>query len=285
MGSASASPAPSPRTFEIGTFNMAGGNKDYNDAGEKAVNALYSSIVDRSPAFVTVQEACEDWMEALDEKLSSYTIVFDPVTSGSGSTAQCKNEDSSDRSPFGNAVIYRKGLGFEGNVSNVGHSLGTTSGERREMLCVTSDLIKSVACSAHLSVDDAAQRERELRKALKILGDDYENFTHFLGGDFNATPRSEELEQIYHRSYSRHADGDYQEVDSPCGESMTPPEWSFDCRVGEYTHDDWWFEEQSPFAKKIDYLFVSPDAVTVNWADATTARYSDHDPLWASVTI
>ncbi|MEU3783396.1 endonuclease/exonuclease/phosphatase family protein [Streptomyces sp900129855] len=279
VAAAPAHASPSTHTFEIGTFNMAGGNGDYfgedgDYDSEDAVSALAASIKDRSPAFVTVQESCSAWLSDLDSRLDGYSYAFSAVVSGGGSTASCKEDGAGE---FGNAVIFKDGLGFDAGAA-VGHSLGSPAGEeQREMLCVPSAFLSTVACSAHLSVNSASARETELGNALDILNDAYGSYTHFLGGDFNATPLSDELDQIYHEDYGWGAEGKYQEVDSRCGEDMSYP-LGANCRTGESTHGPWFWRE------KIDYIFVSADPVTVDWADVTSAKYSDHDPLWASVT-
>lgn len=286
-------------TFEIGTFNMAGGHDVYSQQGEDVINELYESIQSRRPAFVTVQEACLDWVFQLESMLPYYGIHFDPVLeSPGGKEATCKNANDEPRSPFGNAVIYRHGLGFSiTSKTENGFPLGTPSGEQREMLCIASDILRSVVCSIHLTpdgreVDRSDYRSTELSNALARLENDFGSYLHFLGGDFNTDPWAAEMKQIYHENYLEGSEGDYQEVDSPCGEAMTPPLPQPDpyfCRAGEHTHDDWsykdwFFEEWSPVGRKIDYLFVTP-VVPVADADATTAAYSDHDPLWATIGL
>ena len=281
-----AGPASAATEHQIGTFNMAGGNADHGPKGDEAPDALVASVEDRRPAFVMLQEACRDWTERLDAELGDYTVVFDAVTSGNGTTAQCRHP-----SEFGNALLYRNDLGVDGAA--VAHSLGSPAGsEQREMLCVTASGRNAVICTAHLTAGDgdgdAQARAVEAETARTVLDTVYAGRTAFLGGDLNAEPLAEELDPLYHVDYEEGASGALKEVDSPCGNDisrlhMAYPTIEF-CRSGELTADDWIFEEGSPLGRKIDYLFVST-TVEVLGADATFGIHSDHDPLWADVAF
>ncbi|MER5228170.1 endonuclease/exonuclease/phosphatase family protein [Streptomyces flaveus] len=284
-----ASASPGPTEFQVGTFNMGGGAEEGQDSRDEddpfaAVSALQASVEDRDPAFITVQEACEDWMNELDARLGGYTIAFDPVTGSSGDTANCKNSDGEDVAPFGNAVIYRDDLGIDAAQTQA-YSLQTPGDrENREMLCVHTATTDGLAvCSVHLTPgggDDADAREREARVATQHL--EYkqsQGYTVFAGGDLNGTPSSDALDQFYDAGYARGAEGAFKEVDSPCGNTIASGYWVWPgfyapCRAGESTQG----------ISKIDFMFVDP-SVTVRSADATSAEYSDHDPLWADVTL
>ncbi|MFG2025135.1 endonuclease/exonuclease/phosphatase family protein [Streptomyces sp. NPDC048825] len=288
---------------EIGTFNMAGGNvkrsipeevweeEEDTYTGQHAVDALYRSIADHQPAFLTVQEACGDWMDELAEKLPTYTISFDPVKTGSGADAQCYNpiQDENDpgyggpdrnspRSLYGNAMIT-KNTYFGTGATAKSHSLGTPSGEQREMLCVTSNFLSTAACSAHTTsarTDQGADyRDTEIANAVNILETEYAGYVHFLGGDFNAEPLDNEMKQIYSSRYSTDTTGRYGEVDSPC-ETDTPPTPGPACLSGGAT---------TLSGEKFDYIFLTRGVVEVNSAGPTKSLYSDHLPLWASLTI
>ncbi|MDI3403248.1 endonuclease/exonuclease/phosphatase family protein [Streptomyces cavernicola] len=91
--------------YQIGTFNMAGGNAEHGVKGVEAPEALVRSVQERRPAFVAVQEGCEDWSNTLRDRLSGeYAVYFDAVRRGDLSGATCRHGDV----PFGNAVIVRK---------------------------------------------------------------------------------------------------------------------------------------------------------------------------------
>ncbi|MGI5273322.1 PKD domain-containing protein [Nonomuraea sp. CA-218870] len=268
--------------IQIGQFNMAGGNDDHGHKGDEAPDALVRSIQDRNPAFITIQEGCEDWLQRLDDQLPAYSVQFDAILTGGGAPANCKHP-----SPFGNAIIYRDDLGIDTRPE--GYSLGSPAGfEQREMLCVASAARKFVICSAHLtpggSDEDTDAREGEAAQAKKILDTEYAGYTKFLGGDINAEPGEDALDSFYHSGYGSGANGEFKEVDSPCRNLITEriiietPIVVIPCRSGESTHGNFFTR------KKIDYLFVSPD-IHVRDADVTHALHSDHDPLWADITV
>ena len=272
--------------FQVGTFNMAGGHAEHGPKGQEAPEALVGSVNDRNPAFITLQEACRDWSTYLDNRLPNYTVKFDPVVGGDEEIARCKHP-----SDFGNAILYRNDLGPD-LAQAEGHPLRSPPGtEQREMLCVRFEANNFTACSAHLTSgdedEDDAARQKEASIAKDILATEYAGSTHFLGGDLNASPLSDVTGVFYHADYGFGARGEYKEVGSPCGNDIDdgfpvggPPY----CRSGETTHDDWIFEEGSPLAQKIDFIFVTP-SVSVEFADATSAIHSDHDPLWADVSF
>ncbi|WP_206791308.1 endonuclease/exonuclease/phosphatase family protein [Amycolatopsis sp. MtRt-6] len=276
-------------SFQVGTFNMAGGNPEHGPKGDEAPEALVRSVNDRNPAFVTLQEACRDWAAYLDDHLPNHTVKFDPVVDGDGSVARCRHD-----SDFGNAVLYRNDLGPDVAQAE-GHSLDSPARtEQREMLCVRFESTSVTACSVHLTAGggdtNAAARRTEAERAREFLSTTYAGSTHFVGGDLNESPLSGATGVFYDTGYDFGATGGYKEVDSPCGNDIDdgfpvggPPYFVF-CRDGERTHDDWIFEEGSPVGQKIDFVFVTP-TVTVQSADATFAIHSDHDPLWADVSF
>ena len=283
---ATGGPAAAATEHQIGTFNMGGGHADHGTKGDEAPDALVASILDRRPAFVALQEACRDWTERLGSRLPGYTVVFDPVSDGSGATPDCRHP-----SEFGNAIVYRDDFGVDGGP--VAHSLGSPAGlEQREMLCVTASSRATVLCSAHLSSggDDTAvgARASEAGAVRSILEQTYPGLTVLLGGDFNAEPDDDELDALYHDGYGRGATGTLKEVDSPCGDDLDErggfPLFPV-CRAGEDTIDDWDFgEEGSPLGAKLDYIFVTPSVEVID-ADATFGIHSDHDPLWADILL
>ncbi|MFF9900153.1 endonuclease/exonuclease/phosphatase family protein [Streptomyces longispororuber] len=269
--------------YTIGQFNMAGGHKEHGPKGNEAPDALVRSVQDRQPVFVALQEACRDWNDRLVERLApAYDIVFDPVTLGDGRTATCWPPHTAE---FGNALLFRKDFGFD-TATKVAHALQSPAGyEQREMVCVRAESRKVVACSTHLTVGDDSKslnaRRHEASVARQILATTYAGYTKFLGGDLNDDPLSGALDNFYDPGYQRGARGEFKEVDSPCGNEIKvghlipslPPTWIW-CRSGESTHG----------AGKLDYLLVPP-STHVDWADATHATHSDHDPLWAGVVF
>jgi endonuclease/exonuclease/phosphatase family metal-dependent hydrolase len=278
----------------IGQFNMAGGHKDFGPAGDEAPDALVRSIQGRNPklAFVTVQEGCRDWLERLDSELPDYTFAFGPIkTRKDGPVANCKHNfdpNRDDDDDFGNAIIYRDDFGIDS--APMAHSLGSPAeSEQREMLCLKSEVKKAVICSAHLSSGDEGADERlaEAARAKEILATDYAGYTVFVGGDLNDHPLSDALDNFYHTDYQVGATGQFKEVDSSCRNEITEKYLSYSplgleykyCRDGETTHGFPIFGRN-----KFDYMFVTP-TVFVREADVTYSDVSDHDPLWADVTV
>lgn len=280
---AAGAPADPVSELVIGQFNMAGGNDSEtgNLSENEAPDALLDSIRTHHPSFVTIEEACRDWSEYMDAKLADYTVAFHPVVGGNGQIATCKH---SPKSQFGNSIIYRNDLGIDSPP--VAFPLGSPPGEeQREMLCVSSVARKIVVCAVHLSSDEAAARRSEAANARKILASKFAGYITFVGADLNDGPLSEAAGNFYDVGYGSDARGTLKEVDSPCGNDIAsapsrrsshgPPGT---CRSGESTQ----LHYLIPW--KIDYLFVSK-SVFVKDADVTSAKHSDHEPLWATVTI
>lgn len=273
-----AAPATGASTYQVGTFNMAGGHKEHGKKGHEAPDALATSISERRPAFVLLQEACADWtaqvinkLKAANGALPGYQAVFDEVAqSQNGPGAECKH-----KSAFGNAIIFQTGFGFDANTKKTHQltcptsSCGHASSEQREMLCLRAEAKKLVACSLHLSTSEKLQ-PGEAEQAARVLATEYAGYQQFAGGDFNGTPGSSPLHHFYHRDYGGKAQGVLKEVDSPCGNDIKRGK---NCRAGGKTHND---------GRKIDYIFITP-AIRVAAARATSSKHSDHEPLWADV--
>ncbi|MFE5858487.1 endonuclease/exonuclease/phosphatase family protein [Streptomyces sp. NPDC056500] len=308
---------PAAVEYQIGTFNMAGGNKHHGSKGPEAPEALVRSIQERGPAFVAVQEGCADWSDHLRARLGGtdgsreHAVFFNPVKRGisgpdgrlgdPGVPDEALADATCDKKPvaFGNGVIVRTDVfGPAQDLRAEEHPLtsavmrqavtegGEKAGryatkERREMFCVRSEARRMAACSVHLTHDDRDLRIAEASTAQGILRDAYAGYTTLLGGDFNDDPLSATADQFYAPGYERGAQGEFKEVDSPCGNEVkrgfTTQElwWPYTyCRSGEATLN----------GDKIDALYV-PLSVEVKWADATSAQHSDHVPLWAGVML
>lgn len=276
-----ASAAHAGTEYTIGQFNMAGGAVDETAdlKGHEAPDALIRSILDRQPAFMTIQEACRDWSEYMDSQLSDYTVIFDPVLGGDGNTATCKHDSSVE---FGNAIVYRNDFGID--AAPVAYPLGSPVGlEQREMLCVESTTRMISVCSTHLSKDDESARQTEAETVHGILDLYYSNHIKFLGGDMNTLPLSGPVNEFYDTGYQFGASGNLKEVGSPCGNTIAPNYnaaifFFLPCRSGRTTNGHWINR------KKIDYLFYSP-TVTTRYSTVTRAIYSDHDLLWGWIIM
>lgn len=314
-GTATAAEAPNPAEYQIGTFNMAGGNDEHGVKGIEAPEALVRSIQERRPAFVALQEGCADWSATLRDRLAGgggqdgeYAVFFDAVKRGDPdqnrpteqiADATCKHGGVA----FGNGLVVRKDvfgvapdqpvesypltryvIDDRQRMGDLEQARKYAEKERREMLCVRSEAKRMVACSVHLTYDDRDLRIAEASKAREILQGAYPGYTKLLGGDFNDDPLSAAADHFYAPGYQRGAEGEFKEADSPCGNEIGestlapgPVGWpTFTyCRSGEGTHNS---------GMKMDALFVSP-TVEVTWSDATKALHSDHVPLWAGVIL
>jgi endonuclease/exonuclease/phosphatase family metal-dependent hydrolase len=284
-------------TYIIGQFNMAGGNSQFGTHGDEAPDALVTSVESRGSqlAFVTIQEGCRDWMQRLRDRLPDYDVAFHEITAGTDShPVRCFHQRDNALGDQVNAVLYRRDFGIDAGPDV--WDLGTDRAkEHREMLCVKSLARRIVICSAHLSAaNDVEDRRREAGEAARILRAEYGGYTILLGGDLNDDPLSAVSDNFYAPGYEHGAHGDFKEVDSPCGNTVKEgfDGWTLDpftglpipfhtvCRSGEMTHPGTLgFGDE-----KIDYLFV-PLSVTVHDAGPTSARFSDHRPLWATVTV
>ncbi|MFD3487254.1 endonuclease/exonuclease/phosphatase family protein [Streptomyces sp. NPDC058665] len=277
-------------TYVVGQFNMAGGHATWSKkAGGPA--AFVASVRTRKPAFVTIQESCDDWnrlvetgldlARAKDSAVPEYDIAFRQVRHEDepGGAARCKHpEDPQGRAAFGTAILYRTDLGFDQGPA-APHDLETPEGgEHRQMQCVTSQRINTVVCTAHLTKDggDAEQvaRRHEASVAKGILRDSYGAYTRFVGLDMNDDPMSGTADHFYHPDYGNGAQGELKELFSHCGNDIRerPFPAAEPCRGGERTHDS---------LQKIDYIFASPHVEHVGH-DVNDA-HSDHRVLWATV--
>jgi endonuclease/exonuclease/phosphatase family metal-dependent hydrolase len=265
--------AQSSERMIIGQFNMAGGHKGYGTRGNEVPEALVGSIKRRSPqlAFVTINEGCKDWLSELDRELSDYSVKFNPVLDAHGQTAKCKHD-----SEFGNAIIYRDDFS---ELQERSYDLPSGAGlEQRELLCLQSESRRLVVCATHFSHgDDESPRKREAQRVRSILANHYAGYTVLLGGDLNARPDSDVLDDFYHPDYGDGAHGQLKEAGSSCGNEMKPGRED-SCRSGGGTSGS------VTWLNKIDYLFVSPE-VQVHHADVGSSKHSDHNPLWAEVTV
>ena len=280
-GSQPAQSGPKPGTYVIGQFNMAGGTTEHGGKGNPPADALAEEIEDRKPAFVTAQETCRDWDERLEQRLPGYTVLFSPVRNlerNPGTPARCHHPTD-----FGNTIVFRDGLGFDKDETDV-HRLGSTDGdEYREMVCVRAERRKFVVCSAHLTPGGGkylASRQREVATVRRVLTTRYAHYTVLLGGDINDVPLSRVLGRLYDRNYGHGASGAFKEASSPCGDAMKPERRASGlpraryapCRSGQPTHSK----------GKLDYLFVSP-SVRVESSGLSYSEHSDHKQLWARV--
>ena len=277
--------SPRQRTT-VGQFNMYGNKGHHGDPGlddeDGIVPAIVRSVDDRNPTFMSLNEACQSQTDALEQQLGGhYKVYFAPITryDGDGNVGGVTCDDGS---AYGNAVLYR--TDFADDIRGTPYNLDTPQydedgNERRGAACVSSASKGTTFCAVHLTAeggdegDDA--RDTETRNLRDSLDRDYPGNTILMGGDFNATPGSDPMNNIYEPRYGGDAEGRFKEVDSTGGSLGG-------CRSGGNTHGG--IGGRHVFGKKIDYIFTTPD-VEIHDAQATHSPVSDHSPLWSDVTF
>ncbi|MFF2654309.1 endonuclease/exonuclease/phosphatase family protein [Streptomyces sp. NPDC058045] len=265
----------------------------YDAERTESPKALRDSILTNKPDIVLLQEACRDWTTDVAAAVG-YTYEFQAATEGTGAEHECKIREGGEESrdhDFGVAVLTAPGLGApeftEYNLGNQGDD------EYRWMLCADFAARNLTACSGHTKELSQSQTD----KAADVLAREYPGRTKILGADFNASDpygsHEKQMNSIYHPAYTDgdgaavpNTSGAYQEVFSPCGESIAE-ESASGVRCKSYGEGDHsrpskhvvWLNKQ-----KIDYLFVS-EWVTVTSRDVTDAKFSDHRMLWATLDV
>jgi endonuclease/exonuclease/phosphatase family metal-dependent hydrolase len=277
-------PAGRAAGFVIATFNMGGGHPAYSHhaAAPDALAARIDGLERRRGpvVFVALQEACRDWVERLDRLLPGHVARFDPVSTTYRADIRCRNPI------FGNAVLYRTGLGIDASAA-AGHRLDSPPPlEQREMLCVRSRARRLALCTTHLSYNSVAIRRIETATARHILDTVYAGHTKIIGGDLNDEPRSSAFDPFYRSAYGRASRGEFTEAGGRCGDDVREravpdsddeaPSGSF-CRSGPPTYGS------GADAKKLDYLFVGA-GLRIRGSGTAGTPHSDHRLLWAQLS-
>jgi endonuclease/exonuclease/phosphatase family metal-dependent hydrolase len=273
----------------VGQFNMYGNKGHHGDPGlddeNGVVPAIVRSVNDRNPTFVSLNEACQSQTSALEQQLGGrYKVYFAPITrydaEGNVGGVTCD-----DGSAYGNAVLYR--TDFADDVQGTPYDLGTPhydherGNERRGAACVSSASKGTTFCAAHLTAEEGDEgddaRDAETRALRDNLDRDFPDNTTLIGGDFNATPDADAMNNIYDSRYGGDADGRFKEVDSTGGFGLLDG-----CRAGDNTHGG--VGDRHALGDKIDYIFTTPD-VEIHDAGPSHSPVSDHAPLWSDVTF
>jgi endonuclease/exonuclease/phosphatase family metal-dependent hydrolase len=242
-------------TGQVGTFNMAG-NTDRNPPGDTDVgDAVVNSMLDRRPVAMMLQESCYAQFHHTRARLNSlYSGAFFKVPG-----AKC--EDGS----FGNALLWRRDALAVNHTKQ--YHLNSEGGlEKRQMGCAKSDRPHLVVCTVHLSKrEHGDSRTREIAVVSQTARGWATKYPVIVGGDFNTTPREDQLDAMYLPDYGDGARGIFREIDD------------LDSRDGEFTHEE----------GKLDHIFFTRN-LRWHWGDATFSdpeNISDHEPLWGQLTI
>ncbi|MBE3001027.1 endonuclease/exonuclease/phosphatase family protein [Nocardiopsis sp. HNM0947] len=270
--------APPRDEAVVGQLNLWGSVAHYGQV-EGPVSAVAAEVRAHEPLALTLQEACENQVEALAADLDGYGYVFEPVrspevtTGGEREPMRCRGipgqeaqESDAEQPRFGNAVLVRQDAGFaEQGDPDVGRfDLGTTGErERRTMVCTPSQDRGLAVCSTHLSAGEVPDvREAEVRVAADRIQEHYGDGTAVLGGDLNMQPHEAAIDFLYHPAYDHPewteypGQGHLRHLMSTCGDRM-----SAECREGAATFDgvDSARQHTRTPERQLDHLFASTD--------------------------
>lgn len=248
----------SGQSISIFQFNMCGNR--CNGGSLTVAKDVENSVNNRSPqpAFVTLEEICENQYWDIWNNLAPYYGTFIPT----GPT--CSNGQA-----YGIAILTRTS-----SYSNLGSwNLPNPYGhENRKMGCLQTSTFGGtqpvVACVTHIDyhsdtyasqISWVANQAHSFWSGHKVL----------VMGDFNVTPWNSAISPMYNTAGGT---GIFYEADEPPSGSRT------------YIGSD--YNEVTCGGKKIDYVFLSEyDFYSNYWGDATYASNSDHAPLWAGVQL
>lgn len=315
----------------FGQFNMWGSVGHWGET-EGLVESIGASVRSREPVALALQEVCENQIEALAADLKGYDYVFEPAWDEPRATEDPGNEnrrptecrgipgegdDAALQPRYGNAVLFREGLGFATDDGKVGrYDLGTFHGdnpEYRTMVCTSSTELNTAVCSAHLSAGSGkyenANRTIETRNVAYYANAFFGDHSLIIGADLNTEPDDELTDLLYHEDYHDGSTGQYRELMSDCLNQMSPYCKRGDPTLGAVDSDT--HQRSGDPGRKFDYLFASTNVEEENWAvtqpsencpnpvyeneyldadDAELAQWetmscSDHEMLWATVHV
>lgn len=224
---------------------------------------------------ITLQEVCKSWVDAA--KKPRWTVKFTPTTK----EKKCDN----DTKLKGVAVIVPKKVK---KVSFSKFKLKKDLGRTPKLLCVnyTRNGVRTHVCSTHLVAynqpkDNGPKQNADKirRKQVTQIRNKTRKWTRkgdlvVVGGDFNAVPKSREMDAMYA--------GQFTEVNQLKGKGG---------RQGETTTDP----GKNGNSRKIDYVFYSRNRVPISnwgkydWVDhppnTDVAKYAGHHMVIAKAAI
>lgn len=218
-----------------------------SSGGIEVVAELANTVDRRRPFAVTLNEVCENQFVRLRADLVAYRGQFDPTG------PKCRNG-----ARYGNAIFLRTT-----SLTVVGswHLPAVIFEEDRRLLCVGAS--SAVICVTHLSVD-RSNLPGQIDAVTNILSG--LSGPVLLAGDFNSDPADVRMDPLYQRFHEVDA-GVRGELNESVGSDM--------------------FNEDTYDRHKFDYIFLSDGSWSSSGADAADAvnGRSDHDGLWATVTL
>lgn len=235
------------RPFEAVTHNIAGGMISGGDAA--ALDLVTENARSSQPDVVMLQEVCESQVDALKKRFPEWDVRF---------AAMIPAQESCGGKALGNVLASRW------NMSDLEVTdLGTAFGRNFSLLC--ADIAKPGfgahgvrACSTHLRAwDDAEAEPMRIAQTAKIHDTVKDRIRKrgqalVIGGDFNAGPHREPMNNMYRQTVQGKHDGKglfreadqtderfFAKADAKCAAKS--------CRSGEGTHGN----------SKLDHIFFS----------------------------
>lgn len=231
-----------------------------------AVDATVSSILDFKPHVVTLNEICANQLTAMATRLKAKGF---PMYLSFRSTSRQRTLSCTDDN-YGIGFLSRRPMSAVGDryLQNVGTTCTLTAEECRYVRCVTLTLLVATkVCVTHIGKTGQAAQIRQVVS----LGNGYaSSMPVIIAGDLNVRPQDDALDIAY-RTGGGGARGGYDEADA-CAARTTQ---TSTCNEGTI--------EVADTDPKIDYVFASARDFYSLTADATSARYSDHDPVRATL--
>ncbi|MFD6994575.1 endonuclease/exonuclease/phosphatase family protein [Streptomyces sp. NPDC059943] len=243
----------------VGTFNIYGNVGHHGDDGQwikDEAGAIKDIVLGDTSRylFIALQETCTNQAEQFASELGMQHAFV-------ATTRTCANGQ-----PYGNTILYH-----DGRVLPPALLPNPDRKEPRGIICVLIDTpttTTTVGCSTHLTDDSATNRAAQVKFINSDMddGSDYRPEGHplfaygsvIIGGDFNATPRADEMKTMYAG----------KEANGP-RDAQTPYTYP--------TYDD---------GRKIDYLFTWDMRGPGDWSatGVQTSPNSDHHFYYSKFT-
>ncbi|MFF7780018.1 endonuclease/exonuclease/phosphatase family protein [Streptomyces tanashiensis] len=256
----SSSTAPSVRML---TYNACGAQCAHTGvSADTWADTIKTSVDNWSADSVMLTEICYGQYAALRDRLTDYAPAWYRTSNG---PAGCGKWGSDLR--FGLAIFVKTP-----SVERLTVPLpdNPEDGNPRGLLCAKGAIEgnMTLSCVTHLSHIGDAGRLAQAKKVREQVASWAGTLPVILGGDFNASPTSEEMSQFYGFQGGTGVFGEVDETDQDYFPSSCTGLY---CRSGETTHAN----------GKLDYIFVSADHFKTVQGDAMgkTENMSDHNLL------
>ncbi|QKE85109.1 endonuclease/exonuclease/phosphatase family protein [Arthrobacter sp. NEB 688] len=205
-----------------------------------AIAAAVQLAADTSADGLTLQEVCKTDADRLISEHPGWTVNWRESRAGA----------CSDGKAVGVAAILRGQAGADG----LWPALPADTGRTVELVCVRyGATVKRFICSVHLAKGDPTARKLQTAAIKQITNQWINNQgSVVVGGDFNATPYTDEMDSMY----ALNGNGRFTEADQAAG------------RGGDVTSAD---------GRKIDYVFFSQNRTSAVQAAGITVTSTDSD--------